>query len=223
MTTATVSSPRDPRTSAFQPPTSTRPIAAKMITAASVALGSRDNGAVRNSSTSATVTAWARPTTWVRPPTRTFTALRDPLDPTGNDWDRPAIRLSPARPIISWSASTGRSPGRARLRAVRIASENATRAMPTAEGASIATSPSDTAGHSNEGSPAGMSPTSVTPCEPRSAQADTAIEAIVTRSRMGNRGHQRPPISRAVRQANAIATVGRSTSPRTLLANDWYS
>ena len=76
------------------------------ITAPSTALGSSSTGSVRNSKTSAMTAAEMIPTTWVRPPVWSLTAVRDPLAPTAKDWVRPAAALAAPSARISWLART---------------------------------------------------------------------------------------------------------------------
>ena len=63
---------------------STRPMAADTITAPSTAEGRYDIGVVRNRSTKAMVPAATSPAICVRAPIWSFTAVRDPLAPSGS-------------------------------------------------------------------------------------------------------------------------------------------
>ena len=76
------------------------------MTAARVALGRYARAGVRKSSTTAAAADCQSATTWLRPPSRTLTAVREPLPPTGKDPNRPAPMFSPPSASSSWSAST---------------------------------------------------------------------------------------------------------------------
>ena len=60
-------------------------------------------GAVRKTNTKATTPAASRPEICVRPPIWSFTAVREPLAPTGIPWLTAAAR--PAAPIAVSSAA----------------------------------------------------------------------------------------------------------------------
>ena len=222
-TPAIANSAREPRQSAFHARGSMRPMAAKMMTAARVALGSRASTPVRNSRTRTAPATCTRPTIWVRPPTRVLMAVREPLDPSGNDCTRPAAALRPARPTSSWFALTDRPSAGAKLRAVRMASAKPTRATATATGASSSTCASSTLGQASPGSPGGISPTRVTPRPPRSKAHDAAMASTVTSRSIGNFGSQRDPTRRAPRHRMPTSSSSQSTSPMKPVANEAYS
>ena len=99
-----------------------------------------------------------RPEIWVRAPSESLTAVREPLAPIENACVSPAAAF--AAPIASSScdARTGSWRRPANERAVRISSANETRNTPSAAGASSATSPSPGRGSVGRGRPLGIRP-----------------------------------------------------------------
>ncbi|HEX6424954.1 MAG TPA: hypothetical protein VFZ79_15830 [Acidimicrobiales bacterium] len=102
MTTSAVPAARNARHSSR----STSPTAATTITAPRTALGRSSTGSVNNTKTTATVAAEMTPTSCVRPPVWSLTAVLDPLAPIANDWVGPAAALAAPSAKISWLART---------------------------------------------------------------------------------------------------------------------
>jgi hypothetical protein len=103
-----------------------------------------------------TVTAAVSAANWVRAPIESFTAVRDPLAPTGNPCETPAVALAIAIARSSWSTPI-RTPWRwASERAVRISSAKLTKNSPSAAGTRSNTRFHGGLGIPRSGSPLGM-------------------------------------------------------------------
>ena len=96
---------------------------------------------------------------------------------------------------------------------MRIASANATSAMPPATGASSSTCSKVTFGTSTDGRPDGMSPTTATPRSARFITSDSTMDATVSTSTVGNRGHHFPPTMSRTSVTAAIPNVVQARSP----------
>ena len=148
---------------ARQAPGSTRPIAAETMTAPSTADGKYDIGVVRNRSTRAIAPAATSPAICVRAPIWSFTAVREPLAPSGKPCVIPAAALNPEKASSSWFARMCWLRFPANVLAVRMPSAKLTRKMPRAAGTSLPTSASGGLGIVTLGRPDGISPTTATP------------------------------------------------------------
>src|SRR3954453_12678505 len=109
-------------------PTSNRPMAAAITTAASALLGRLASRLGATSSSSATATAPTTPVTCVRAPAASATGVRDELLLIGNPWNSPAARLAAPRPTLAWLGAPAERFLAAVVRDSTLVSANDTRA-----------------------------------------------------------------------------------------------
>ena len=113
----------------------------------------------------------------------------------------------------SWSARMCWPWRPANERAVSISSANETRNSPAAAGASVATSVHGGLGIFRSGRPAGISPTTATPCSSSPSAFDATIAPITTTSAAGSRGDTERAASSSTRAVAPTANVVAFTSP----------
>ncbi len=214
VTSAMTTSERLARRSVRQALASMMPTEAKMMIAASTAVGRYWMGPVRNSRITPTASALTRPPTWLVTCMSSLTAVRDPLAPIGIPALNPAAMFDVPKASSSWSASTVSLFLAAIAREIRMASEKLTRKMPIAGTISDCTSASPTAGMARCGRPGGTAPTSATPCALRSQYQETAIPSTTTMSADGQRGRMRRMRASTTIAPSPSASVARLMAER---------
>ncbi|ETD41056.1 hypothetical protein X922_32925 [Pseudomonas aeruginosa VRFPA08] len=92
----------------FQKPfsacTSIRPQPASNRTAPSAGIGTQPRGLFSSNRVAAITSAATRPTSWVLPPTMSFTAVRESAPLMAKPWETPAPMLARPRATNSWLA-----------------------------------------------------------------------------------------------------------------------
>ena len=142
---------------------------------------------------------------WVCAPAASPMAVLLPLLLIGKPRSRPAPAFDTPRASSSWLASM-LSPPRSNARPVSTSSLKATRSTPSAGSISSRTSLRSTLGSPGVGRPAGICPTSATPCCPRPKIAQTAVLSSTAASGPGSRGHRDCAVNRNTSTAAAITT-----------------
>ena len=165
--------------------------------------------------TISTVTAWIIPATGVRPPARTFVAVRAIAPVAGSPATSDEPRL--ATPCARSSASGRcRAPGtiRSATTAERSDSIPARKAITRAEGRSSAIRATDTSGSAGQGSRSGSAPKRPSIVATPGRTAASADPAATARIRPGQRGaaRRKPAIIAIV--ASPTARDGSETVPR---------
>ncbi len=183
------------------------PNTAAMTTTPSAATGTGSMSGVATAATTATTTAVMSPTTCDVPPAAWLSAEREPLAEIAMARLKPAAMLAAPNAASSRFALISYPFLFAYVRALATVSANAISARPAAGSASSRTSCSDTSGAVNDGSPAGMLPTTATPRPCRSRVTEATPATTTARRLPGKVGATRLSTSTSARRTRLNIAV----------------
>lgn len=183
---------------------------AAMTTAASTAWGSCSNSPVSRRRLTTVNAAATRFASWVRPPELPWTAVLERLPLTTMPPKRPEPRLATPVPASSRRVSMGMPSRTAYVLAAPRPSTKATSNTPAAAPSSSVYCGSEEPGNPTEGRPAGIVPTTLTPCAPRSSTIEAPMPSATTTSADGITGRRRCSPRSPTSARRPTAAVGPS-------------